>query len=255
MFNKHLLQSIVIGTVATGESDLLVNLLTLQKGKIRCIAKGARKSRKRFMNVLEPFSSIDAVVREPSKTGLFFLESGSLKKGFESLRTNYTCFVMASLCLELIDLWCRERQAEKEIYRLLMWYLEGIENGRDCVLCTLIFKTRLLRACGFLPSLITCHGCRQELSGKRAEYDPGTGQVFCPGCSSSKGKHDVGMPTLKSMDFWQGQSIDKIFRLRINREVTREAWSYLKAVHSNVLEREPKAYQLAGKLPPLCKVG
>ena len=248
MSEKRLLHSFVIETSPTGESDLLVTLLTLELGKIRCIAKGARKSKKRFMNVLDPFANIDAVVRTPTKTGLFFLENGWLKKGLESVRKDYSRFIMASLSLELVDLWCRELQAEKEIYRLLSWYLDSIEEGRDCLLCTLIFKTRLLKACGFMPSLSICHGCRNELSGKHVGYEVSTGQVFCENCGSGSRRRNLGISAIKSMNFWLAQPLAKVLRLRVNSETTLQVWTYLKKVHSNCLEREPNAYRLTRHL-------
>ncbi len=252
MSEKRLLHSFVIETNPTGESDLLVTLLTLEFGKIICIAKGARKSKKRFMNVLDPFANIDAVVRTPSKTGLYFLENGWLKRGLESVRKDYSRFVLASLCLELVDLWCREHQAEKEIYRLLSWYLDSIEEGREYLLCTLIFKTRLLKACGFMPSLSICHGCRKELSGKYVGYEASTGQVFCKNCANGKAKRDLGISAIKSMDFWLAQPLAKVFRLRLNGEIMRQVWTYLRRVHSSCLEREPNAYRLTRDLlPPL----
>jgi len=251
MPKKQLLHSFVIETSPTGESDLLVTLLTLELGKIRCIAKGARKSKKRFMNVLDPLSNIDAVVRTPTKTGLFFLENGWLKRGLESVRKDYSRFILASLCLELVDLWCREHQVEKEIYQLLSWYLERIEEGRECLLCTLIFKTRLLKACGFMPSLSTCHGCRKELSGKFVAYKASTGQVFCKNCENGWSGRDLGISAIKSMDFWMAQPLSKVLRLRVSGEIITQVWTYLRRVHSSCLEREPNAYCLTRDLFPL----
>ncbi len=250
MSEKQLLHSFVIETNPTGESDLLVTLLTLELGKIRCIAKGARKSKKRFMNVLDPFANIDAVVRTPTKTGLFFLENGWLKRGLESVRKDYSRFILASLCLELVDLWCREHQAEKEIYQLLSWYLESIEVGRDFLLCTLIFETRLLKACGFMPSLKACHGCKKELSGKHFGYEASTGQVFCKDCGNEKPGRSLGISAIKSMDFWLAQPLAKVLRLRVSGEIMSQVWTYLRRVHTNCLEREPNAYRFTRNLLP-----
>src|SRR5512139_777880 len=49
-------EAIVLRLLDYGESDRIVTFCTADFGKIRGIAKGARRSRKRFANALEPFS-------------------------------------------------------------------------------------------------------------------------------------------------------------------------------------------------------
>ena len=48
------IQAIVLSTRVFGESDKIVRFFTLQSGKLTGIAKGGKKSQKRFMNTLEP---------------------------------------------------------------------------------------------------------------------------------------------------------------------------------------------------------
>jgi DNA repair protein RecO (recombination protein O) len=48
-------EAIVLRAIDYGESDRIVTFCTADFGKIRGIAKGARRSRKRFANALEPF--------------------------------------------------------------------------------------------------------------------------------------------------------------------------------------------------------
>ena len=48
-------EAIVLRLLDYGESDRIVTFSTADFGKIRGIAKGARRSRKRFTNALEPF--------------------------------------------------------------------------------------------------------------------------------------------------------------------------------------------------------
>ena len=248
MVKKRVYQSFVVATNPVGESDLLVVLLTRETGKIRCIAKGAKKSKKRFMNVLEPFAHIDAVTRLASRSDLHFLESGSLKDGFESVRQDYRCFLGASLCLELVDLWCREGQREPEIYNLLWWYLKGLEAGRDVLVSTLIFQARLLDASGHMPPLGLCNKCGETITGRTVAYDPVTGQVACSRCSSGDGRYVMGVSSLKSIEFWTSQPLDKVFRLRINGLIMEETWKYLKTVHSGNLEKTPQSYRFLDEL-------
>ncbi len=248
MATTKVYDSIVLGVTDIGESDLIVTFLTKDSGKIKCIAKGARKSIKRFMNALEPFTHLNAVVRSNARSDLFFLENASVKDGFEAIRTNYNNFVMASLCVELVDFWCKEGQKEQTIHRLLLWYLGSLASGANHILCTLIFKTRLLDLCGFLPSLYRCSQCTSEITDHIVHYNPVSGQIYCKNCRDTKKLYKMGIVALKSLQFWQRQSEDKIFRLKINSSAAEDAWNYLKAVHCNVLEKQPKTYNLIDKI-------
>ena len=49
-------KAIVLRSIDYGESDRILTFLTDDFGKLKGIAKGARRSRRRFANALEPFS-------------------------------------------------------------------------------------------------------------------------------------------------------------------------------------------------------
>ncbi|MGA2109956.1 MAG: DNA repair protein RecO, partial [Syntrophorhabdales bacterium] len=55
----HKDQAIVLSTRVFGESDKIVRFFTLESGKLTGIAKGGKKSQKRFMNTLELFNVIN----------------------------------------------------------------------------------------------------------------------------------------------------------------------------------------------------
>ena len=50
-----------------GEADKLATLLTSKKGKVKAVAKGARRSRSRFGAALEPFTYCNVILFEKSR--------------------------------------------------------------------------------------------------------------------------------------------------------------------------------------------
>ncbi len=255
MSGSNVYESIVLDSNAMGESDLVVTLFTLEHGKVRCVAKGARKSKRRFMNALEPSTFLHAVIRESSRSTLFFLENATVKNVFESLRTDYTSFVMASLAMELVDLWCRQNQQEKQIYDLLLWYLTSLDGTgvpRQKMVLTLVFKTRLLDACGHFPPLGICARCKKEIYSRQAAYQPATGQLLCGGCKKEVNRHFLDLGAIRTMEYWQSRPAKRLMRLQVSRFVMNQIWHYLKDVHSHLLERQPKAYALAETVVSKC---
>ena len=69
--------AVVVRTRAFGESDKIVTFLTRDLGKIAGIAKGARRSKRRFVNVLEPFTHVDVTLRVP-RSQVRFLRSARI---------------------------------------------------------------------------------------------------------------------------------------------------------------------------------
>ena len=79
---SHVTPAIVLRTRPFGESDKIVSFLTENFGKITGIAKGAMRSRKRFVNSLEPFSLVNLCFQDRAHTNLVFILGAELAHGF-----------------------------------------------------------------------------------------------------------------------------------------------------------------------------
>ena len=60
----HRSEAYVIRTMTLGESDVLATLFTREEGKVRGVARAARRSRKRFGGALEPLTRVRALYAE-----------------------------------------------------------------------------------------------------------------------------------------------------------------------------------------------
>ena len=55
-------EAIVLRTQKLGEADRIITLLTRERGKVRAVAKGVRRTKSKFGARLEPFSRVDLLV-------------------------------------------------------------------------------------------------------------------------------------------------------------------------------------------------
>jgi DNA repair protein RecO (recombination protein O) len=62
-------QGVVLRTHKLGEADRIVTLLTKDRGKVRAVAKGVRKTKSRFGGRLEPVSHVRLLVYEGRDPG------------------------------------------------------------------------------------------------------------------------------------------------------------------------------------------
>ena len=71
-------RAIILSTRVFGESDKIVRFFTLNSGKLTGIAKGGKKSQKRFMNTLELFNVVNLEYFEKAGAGMVRIDSADL---------------------------------------------------------------------------------------------------------------------------------------------------------------------------------
>ena len=62
-------EAIVLRTYPLREADLLVTLFTRAEGKVRGVARSAKKSKRRFGGALEPLTYVRALLRRSRAAG------------------------------------------------------------------------------------------------------------------------------------------------------------------------------------------
>lgn len=174
--------AIVLRWRSYGESDKIVTLLTREFGKLTGIAKGAKNSRRRFVNSLEPLARVNVHFRLRPGATLAFLERCELQRPTEALIEPST-FAYASYLVELTDQLTMEEQAVRELYGLLDEALNELERGPASSPFLRSFELQLLSRAGFEPQIEHCHGCRASLErGPAAFVEVATGVFFCSAC-------------------------------------------------------------------------
>src|SRR5438093_5066069 len=97
-------EAFVLRSYKLAENDKIVVLFTKQFGKIRGVAKGARKTRNRFGAALELFAHLRLVFHWKENRELLVIDKAEiLYSPFEKqthLRTNYFLFYFAELVNE-----------------------------------------------------------------------------------------------------------------------------------------------------------
>lgn len=184
-----------------GESDRVVTLLTQGIGKIGALARGARKSRKRFGAALMPFVLGEADLRE-RRADLYVLERFDAVRDFTAVSADVAKVAHAAYLTELVREMTPERSPEPPVFSL---YAEALG-----LLCEFparaellrAFELRLLAALGLLPSLSRCAGCGGDDVGD--QFDPGRGGMLCRGCAP--GPFTLGRPAREALLRMEGLS-------------------------------------------------
>jgi len=180
--------AIVLRARPFGESDKIVSFFTQHHGKLTGIAKGALRSRKRFVNSLEIFSLVNLSFQERSRSHLAFILSADLVRGPRVLITDLDRIAHASYLVEITDGLVAEREENPVLFEHLKDGLAHLEERGTSLRFLTYFELKLLRLAGYQPVLDICRRCRTKCpDGAVAKwhFSPLDGGILCDFCSRS----------------------------------------------------------------------
>lgn len=189
MSNLYRDQGVVLRTYRLGEADRVVVLLTRQRGKVRAVAKGVRKTRSRFGSRLEPTSHI-AVQLYEGRGELDVVTQVESIDHFRAIRDDLDRIARASAMLEVAEQLALDRQANVRLYQMLLGALRALA-GHNGPLVVPAFFWKLLALEGFGPVVDRCATCGRPgrpVGGDGGDgvelvaFDLGAGGTLCGGC-------------------------------------------------------------------------
>ncbi len=237
-------EAIVLKTSPFSEADLIVTFLTLDYGLVKAFAKSPRKIKSRFGSSLEPltYSRISFWGREDAN--LPRLTQSDIIKPFQSIREKIECFLRVTEIMELTLSLLPEREANRNIFNLLMAVLDRIEkeigggnkfpplakggeggfggNYRDSgsgILDCIFYKIRFLDMAGYGPRLDGCARC-----GKSGyNFYISHGSIICEVCA---GGVDAPMRlspgVIKLYETLKRWDLAKLDRIKVSEELFAE---------------------------------
>ncbi|MEN8190576.1 MAG: DNA repair protein RecO [Thermodesulfobacteriota bacterium] len=224
-----------------GESDKIVTFYCEGIGRLTTIAKGAKRSRKRFMNKLELFSLLTLHYRPSRAAGLAFLAEAELLDSHLSLRTDPDRYYCASVIRELLLLATREQGGDDELFSLCCWALGALNHNDRPLTALCIFLIRFYDCIGYGPNLSSCHHCGQSSLESRSHYfHSGSSSLVCSRCR--KDEFDVQQPisagTLKMLQSAREMELIRLSRLRFTAATAMETITLLHQYSRTLFQRE-----------------
>ena len=162
-------EAVVLRTYPLREADLLVTLFTRAEGKVRGVARAAKKSRRRFGGALEPMTHVKANWDDRERQELARLDSCEVLESPMTTEVGYARAVALGHVAELLDELLPDREANDAVFRLTLQTLAAL-RGPDIWLPVTYFELWLTRLVGFLPELSACMECGCALNGERAYF-------------------------------------------------------------------------------------
>jgi DNA repair protein RecO (recombination protein O) len=179
--------ALVVRSVAYGESDLIVTLLTEIEGKVSAIVRGGRKGSRRIAGALEPMHTIQATY-EDKGTDLVTLKEAHVVRARTGLMTRLEAMDAAGTALR----WARHmfppKTEEPAAFATLLETLDALdEKGSDPNVELAICGLRLLSDVGWGLELERCIVCGAKCPEDAAALlDPARGGIVCRKCGGAR---------------------------------------------------------------------
>ena len=135
--------AISIKTAPFAEADKLVTLFSREFGKIRVIARSARRVPSRLAGRVEPFSYADFVIARGRS--LDTISQCEIFETFQSIRDNPSQLGVGFYLLKLIHAGTVEGQPNPELFELLLKALMVLKAGKDPGLIARRFEKAFLK--------------------------------------------------------------------------------------------------------------
>jgi len=173
--------AVVLRRIAIGETDKVVTLLTREWGKLRAIAKGARRPTSRLAGATELFSHSRVVLSVGQN--LEVLSQAEVREAFPGLRGDLQKIGFAAYVIELAEAATEERQPNAELFDLVLSALYVIERSDRPDLGARMFELKGWLLLGYEPQLTHCVRDRANLVGAGLGFSPARGGAVCPRCA------------------------------------------------------------------------
>jgi len=243
-------QAIVIDVKDYGESDKIVTFYSLLRGRMCGIAKGAKRSLKRFVNKLELFTLLEIHFTDSRASSLVRIDQAEPLAHFPALRASYERYTAAALLCELVLHWTRENDADPRLFDLLRWGLGNLEDGRrPPIWGVIIFQIKMFTLLGFQPDLSGCATCGRlapELTPYR--FRLARGGLLCSPCAKVARPDDrqgllISLSTAQLLKKSQELETAKLARFRFSPREVQESAVFLQAYGNHILQREIQAWE------------
>jgi len=170
------------------EADLVVSFFTRDQGKLRGVAKRARRPKSAFGAGLERLSHVRMAYFQRETRELVSLDSCELIRSQFGLASDYWAAVALDYFAEVTEQMLPAAEPNEKFFRLLLAVLDYLRTaaGNGAWRAIAYFSLWAVRLSGWLPELGVCLSCGCVLddpeSPERAFYSRGQAGLICGQC-------------------------------------------------------------------------
>jgi len=181
--------AIVLKTVDFMETSLVLTVFTRDLGKVRGLAKGARRLKNPFETSLDLLASIKLTFIRKNSDALDLFTEAKLARRFRPNSRNLRGLYAGYYVAELLDVMTEDYDPAPKLWRLTDLTLASLAKRGRVGSRVFAYEAYLLDSFGEFPSVRNCVECGQELPLDRVDnlarkiwFENDRGGVVCRNC-------------------------------------------------------------------------
>lgn len=247
-------EALTLKKTPMGEADLMVTIFSREWGKLRVMAKGARRSTSKLVGHLEPLTRVKLSLAQGRSMDL--ITQAQMMGNFDRLKNGLAAITKGLYVAELLDGFGSEANPNQPLYHLAVETLEYIGQNPGSEWPLRFFELQLLRVSGLMPELYRCVECRRPLSAGEHRFSPSLGGVLCLACRPVEANvRPLSLRALKVLRLLHRGPLPEVIPLRVAGDLERELKSLLTITVRYWLDREIRSNSLLEQLYQESKSG
>jgi len=236
-------EAVVLRTMELNEADRLITLYGRREGKVRAVAKGARKATSRLAAPTDVLSFGSFVLYRGKS--LYTVTQAEGKEIFQRLRADVSRFTYAQCAASLVDHVTADEDPNARVFAVLLETLRRIDRDADPCTAFLWCGLRIMSLSGYRPELDRCSVCGEKPGGTAVAFSPETGGITCVTCHTGI---RVSPGTIAMMKGLLGMPSNSLRTLKVEPSMAAEAWRSLETLIEYHVGKPLKSMRVLGQM-------
>lgn len=165
------------------ESSRILTAYTKDFGKVKLVAKGARRPKSKYGAALEPLTHAHVIFYMRETRDLYTLSEAGVLDNFEGVKGDLEKFSQAAVASEMLERSLAPEEANPGLFHLFIEFLQAMDEANPTAgrIFLLAFQLNLSAKLGFEPQIEHCLGCRRKES-PAFFFSTQMGGILCERC-------------------------------------------------------------------------
>lgn len=226
---------VVLKEITLKEEDKIVVVFSREYGKISVYAKGARKTKSAFLAGTQMLTYSDFLIYK--KDNLSNLSKIEIIDSFMDIKNDYNKLYYAMYFAEFIDAVTIEDNPCREIFDFLIMTLNKLKTNKDIKLIKAIFELKVLGLAGYMPNIVSCQSCDNEISDEDVYFDVKEDGIICMKCNLKKREIKLSKTTLFALKYIYYADADKLYSFSLDEEFKNQLIKVANDYKNSVIEK------------------
>ena len=248
-------RAVVIGRRALGESDRLVEFYTRDFGKVRGVAKAARRPRSRFLAALEPLTLGVLVFFDTGRSELVRVDHFDILDPFVRVREHLERLGRGAWTVECLARLSADRDPNAALFGLLVRSLRALEAGICPARVAICFGVRAVDLLGHRPRIDRCVECGRAYPFQDAVLDVEAGGLVCVPCGARAHAIPLSGAAVGTLGRLRGFRWEEALRLPLSAPLDEELTLVLEGIVARLIGQVPRSMRFLSQtrrpLPPV----